>query len=62
MDPARQPEDEVQLGATVEVAWPDGRHHTFIIVGEDEADGGRGKISWVSPLARALMYGHVATW
>ncbi len=29
--------------------------HQFTIVGEDEADVTRGKISWVSPLARALI-------
>lgn len=65
VDPARQPENEVQFGATVAVASPDGRHHTFTIVGEDEADVARSNISWVSPLARALMDGRVGdmvTW
>ncbi len=33
----------------------DGRKQTFQIVGEDEADPSKGKISYVSPLARALM-------
>jgi transcription elongation GreA/GreB family factor len=28
---------------------------TFAIVGEDEADVSQGRISWVSPLAAALM-------
>ena len=31
-----------------------GHHHRFAIVGEDEADAEHGKVSWVSPLARAL--------
>ena len=33
----------------------DGRKQTFQIVGEDEADPSKGKISYVSPLARAIM-------
>lgn len=54
IDPAGQPKDEVRFGATVEVETPDGRRLTFEIVGEDEADPAQGRISWVSPLARAL--------
>jgi transcription elongation GreA/GreB family factor len=33
----------------------DGRRQTFRIVGEDEADPSRNRISYVSPLARALL-------
>jgi transcription elongation GreA/GreB family factor len=33
----------------------DGRQHTYRIVGEDEADPSRGTISYVSPVARALI-------
>ena len=54
IDPAGQPKDEVHFGAVVEVETPEGRRMTFAIVGEDEADAAQGKISWVSPLARAL--------
>jgi transcription elongation GreA/GreB family factor len=39
--------------------------HPFTIVGEDEADVAQGKISWVSPLAKALLnarVGDVVTW
>ncbi len=54
VDPAGQPDNEVHFGATVEVETSDGRRMTFAIVGEDEADAAQGKISWVSPLARAL--------
>lgn len=54
IDPAGQPKDEVHFGAVVEVETHDGRRMTFAIVGEDEADAAQGKISWVSPLARAL--------
>jgi transcription elongation GreA/GreB family factor len=47
--------DVVQFGRTVEVEREDGRKQTFRIVGEDEADPAAGSISYVSPLARALM-------
>jgi len=33
----------------------DGRRQSFRIVGEDEADPARGTLSYVSPLARALL-------
>lgn len=54
IDPAGHPKDEVHFGAVVEVETPEGRRMTFAIVGEDEADAAQGKISWFSPLARAL--------
>jgi transcription elongation GreA/GreB family factor len=44
----------VHFGSTVTIKRGDGRRQTFRIVGEDEADPGRGKLSYVSPLARAL--------
>jgi len=46
---------QVQFGRTVEVERQDGRRQVFRIVGEDEADPAAGRISYVSPLARALM-------
>jgi transcription elongation GreA/GreB family factor len=57
-------EDKVQFGRTVEVEREDGRRQTFRIVGEDEADPAKGSVSYVSPLARALVgkrVGDVAT-
>ena len=45
---------KVQFGRTVEIERDDGRRQTFRIVGEDEADPAQGRISYVSPLARAL--------
>lgn len=59
VDPAEAPEGEVAFGSTVEVETPDGRRMTYAIVGEDEADLSQRKISWVSPLAAALMEAHV---
>ena len=46
---------KVQFGSAVTISRDDGRHQTFRIVGEDEADPARGTLSYVSPLARALM-------
>lgn len=45
----------LQFGQTVTFDRADGRRQTFRIVGEDEADAGSGTVSYVSPLARALM-------
>jgi len=45
----------VQFGRTVELEREDGRRQVFRIVGEDEADPPRGSISYVSPLAAALL-------
>jgi transcription elongation GreA/GreB family factor len=54
----RQPapaSDVVQFGNAVTIVRDDGREQTFRIVGEDEADPVKGSISYVSPLARALL-------
>jgi len=45
--------DQVFFGATVTVAAPSGER-TLTIVGIDEADPARGRVSWISPVARAL--------
>ncbi|EGF91743.1 prokaryotic transcription elongation factor, GreA/GreB, C-terminal domain protein [Asticcacaulis biprosthecium C19] len=45
----------VVFGCTVTIERADGRTQTFRIVGEDEADPKQGSISYVSPLAQALM-------
>lgn len=47
--------DQVFFGATVTVCDESGLEQTYSIVGVDEADVGRGRISWVSPLAMALL-------
>jgi transcription elongation GreA/GreB family factor len=60
-----QPRDEVRFGARVEAQDEEGGRHRFTIVGEDEADVAEGKVSWLSPLARALMgakVGDTVTW
>jgi transcription elongation GreA/GreB family factor len=55
--------DVVRFGMSVAVVNGD-ENHTWKIVGEDETDVGKGKISHVSPMARALFgksVGEVAT-
>ncbi len=56
VDPAtREPTDQVFFGATVTVADANGSEATYAIVGIDEADATRGRIAWISPMARALI-------
>ena len=47
--------DQVFFGATVTICNTQYEEHTYSIVGLDEVDPGRGRISWVSPLAKALL-------
>jgi transcription elongation factor GreB len=54
------PNDQKQLtqiffGATVTLTYQDGTYATVQIVGVDEADLSKGKISWISPMAKALI-------
>lgn len=53
---AAAPRDgRVHFGSTVSIVREDGRRQTFRVVGEDEADPARGSISYVAPLAQALL-------
>jgi transcription elongation GreA/GreB family factor len=45
----------VRFGAEVTFQREDGRRQTYRIVGEDEADPAKGSLSYISPLAQALM-------
>ncbi len=51
----REASDQVFFGATVVILRGDGSEQTVRIVGVDEIDTARNKISWISPLARALI-------
>lgn len=65
VDMAKQPRDKVAFGAVVTVEDDDGKTHDYQIVGEDEAEPQNGKVSYVSPLARALdgaEVGDLITW
>jgi transcription elongation factor GreB len=56
VDPAnREPTDQVFFGATVVYQGADGSRKQVSIVGVDEVDPAEGRISWVSPVARALL-------
>jgi transcription elongation GreA/GreB family factor len=46
---------EVHFGSTVTILRDDNRRQTYRIVGEDEADPVHGTLSYVSPVAQALM-------
>ena len=56
---------QVLFGATVTVEDEKGQQHQYTIVGEDEADIQQNKVSWISPLAKALIgskLGDSVTW
>jgi transcription elongation factor GreB len=56
VDPLRQGNnDQIFFGARVTIAEADGVENTYTIVGVDETDVAQGRISWISPLARALI-------
>jgi transcription elongation factor GreB len=55
VDPLTQPGDKVLFGATVTVSDEDGKNRTYRIVGIDETDVQRGHVSWISPVAKALL-------
>ena len=46
---------EVHFGSTVTILREDGRRQTYRIVGEDEANPSAGTLSYVSPVAQALI-------
>jgi transcription elongation factor GreB len=50
-----QPHDRVRFGARVTLAGDDGSQTSYRIVGVAEADPRRGAISFLSPVARALL-------
>jgi len=56
VDPAAQTRrDRVFFGATVTYARADDSETTVTIVGSEETDAERGRISWLAPIARALL-------
>lgn len=60
VDPSRQNNrSRVFFGATVTYSEEDGNEKTITIVGVDEADMSKGKVSWLSPIARALLKAEV---
>lgn len=55
IDPATLKGEVVRFGATVTVEDEDGEEQTLAIVGEDESDPKLGRISYKSPIGRALI-------
>lgn len=55
VDPSQQ-EDRARVwfGATVTIADEDDNERVVTLIGEDEADATAGRISWRSPIAKAL--------
>jgi transcription elongation factor GreB len=59
VDPVKRPRtDQVFFGATVTYVNSKDEERTVKIVGVDEVDPGRGHVSWISPIARAVMRAH----
>ncbi|APR55054.1 transcription elongation factor GreB [Sphingomonas koreensis] len=55
VDPSRQEDrSRIWFGATTTIADEDDNHRTLTLVGDDEADAGKGLVGWNAPLARAL--------
>ena len=55
VDPRQKRGDRVFFGATVVVEDEDGEEHTYQLVGQDEIDAPKGRISWRSPIGAALL-------
>lgn len=55
VDPDLLTGDKVVFGATIYMADEDGVESHFMIVGEDESAPEKNRISWKSPMARALL-------
>ena len=56
VDPAAQVQrDTIRFGATIELADEEDGRRTLTLVGQDEADASEGRISWIAPIAVALI-------
>ncbi len=59
VDSRGQDQEQVFFGATVSVRDAGGRVRSVSIVGMDEVDPSRGRVSWISPIAKALLKARV---
>lgn len=55
VDPAKISSAKVQFGATLEVTDEEGQFRKYSIVGVDEVDTAKGRISWQSPIGKTLI-------
>ena len=47
--------DQVFFGSTIKIRTKKGEERSISIVGVDEVDSARGRVSWISPIAKALL-------
>ena len=59
VDSRGQDQEQVFFGATVSVRDASGRVRSVSVVGMDEVDPSRGRVSWISPMAKALLKARV---
>ena len=65
VEPPDGPSTQIGIGAEVELVDENDETHRFAIVGEDEVDVGAGRVSWSSPIGRAILrrrIGDAAIW
>lgn len=55
VDSAGRDTDQIFFGSTIRIKSSKGRERSLTIVGVDEVDPARGRVSWVSPVAKALL-------
>ena len=55
VDSAGRDSDQVFFGSSVRIKTKNGKEQTVTIVGVDETDTAKGRVSWISPVARALI-------
>jgi transcription elongation factor GreB len=55
VDATGKDSDQIFFGSTVKVKTSEGEERTVTIVGVDETDSPRNRISWISPVAKALI-------
>ena len=55
VDSAGRDSDQIFFGATVAMKTRSGEKRTITIAGVDETDSAKGRVSWISPVARALI-------
>jgi len=55
VDPKSQDQDSVHFGATVTVADAEGNEKIYKIVGVDESEPSKGRVSFISPIGKALI-------
>jgi transcription elongation factor GreB len=55
VDAAGRDSDQIFFGSTIRIKTKEGEERTVTIVGVDETDSPRNRISWISPVAKALI-------